>query len=504
MIKFLLKIVAALLSGVILFGAGFYVSQFLYKKDVPPPPPPEYFSEASQGGRADLTQGEAKNIIEVRDGESIRQAVSDAEEGTVIRIYPGRYNETVFIDKNDIHLQGVIKGGKWPVLDGEKKRNDGILYSGNDIVIENLKIINYKGNGVMGQAGNNFVIRNNWVKDAGIYGIFPEFGKNGLIEHNIISGIADAAIYVGMCDNIDVRYNEVRDNVAGIEIENSRKVLVEGNYAHNNTGGIFALITPGLPIKTCKDVIFRNNYVVNNNHENFGPEGSIVGKLPKGTGIIVLAADQVTMENNFVMGNDNVGIAISDLSFTGNKDKDPETDPYPDSIVILDNFMANNGNNPVGLVKQLGQARMSDKGLDIMAGEGEGKGSCINDISRYRTWGLDGFASCPPASTRDISSYMLPKPAEQRDVDLERETEIVFYGVCSGCHAYNTRLIGPPIKDLQAMYKNNPEGIAEVIKDPHIQRNAPQSGQIHAFYRARTRPPISCSEATNTIFHAMK
>ena len=71
----------------------------------------------------------------------------------------------------------------------------------------------------MGQSGNNFSIRNNWVVDTGLYGIFPEFGHNGLIENNILSGIEDAAIYVGMSDYIDVRNNRVFDNVAGIEVK---------------------------------------------------------------------------------------------------------------------------------------------------------------------------------------------------------------------------------------------------------------------------------------------
>ncbi|GIR70423.1 MAG: hypothetical protein CM15mP74_16740 [Halieaceae bacterium] len=75
--------------------------------------------------------------------------------------------------------------------------------------MEWFKITHYKGNAIMGQAGNNFSIRNNWVIDSGVYGIFPEFGENGLIENNILSGIEDAAIYVGMSDYIDVRNNQV-------------------------------------------------------------------------------------------------------------------------------------------------------------------------------------------------------------------------------------------------------------------------------------------------------
>jgi hypothetical protein len=68
----------------------------------------------------------------------------------------------------------------------------------------------------MGQAGNNFEIRNNVIVDSGVYGIFPQLGKNGIVEHNVVSGIADAAIYIGMSDNILVAHNEVFDSVAGI------------------------------------------------------------------------------------------------------------------------------------------------------------------------------------------------------------------------------------------------------------------------------------------------
>ena len=170
--------------------------------------------------------------ISVKDGESIQSAVNKAQTGDVILVYPGTYKESVYVDKDGITIRGVVQDGEWPVMEGEGKRNDAILYSGNDFTVEWLTITHYKGNAIMGQAGNNFVIRYNRVIDTGVYGIFPQFGKNGLIEYNVLSGIEDAAIYVGMCDNVDVRHNEVFDNVAGIEIENTRHALVENNYAH--------------------------------------------------------------------------------------------------------------------------------------------------------------------------------------------------------------------------------------------------------------------------------
>jgi len=53
-------------------------------------------------------------------------------------------------------LRGVVEENEWPTLNGKKKLNDAILYSGNDITIEWFKIEYYKGNAIMGQAGNNF------------------------------------------------------------------------------------------------------------------------------------------------------------------------------------------------------------------------------------------------------------------------------------------------------------------------------------------------------------
>ena len=120
-------------------------------------------------------------IIEVREGERIQDAVNQATPGDEIRVYPGLYSETVYVDKDDITLRGIVEGDNWPHLDGKKQLNDAILYSGNGFSVEWFKITHYKGNAIMGQAGNNFSIRNNWVIDSGVYGIFPEFGENGLI-----------------------------------------------------------------------------------------------------------------------------------------------------------------------------------------------------------------------------------------------------------------------------------------------------------------------------------
>lgn len=463
-----------IILGLVLLAVGVFIGKTIFgakKKSAPLPTTHALFKpgqvSVSDSIDSDYTSLEFNGEIwEVKNGSKIQDAVKKAKPGDLIRVFPGTYSETIYVDKDNISFQGIIEEGEWPVLDGKKELNDAFLYSGNGIQIENFKITNYKGNGIMGQAGNNFVIRNNWIIDTGVYGIFPQYGKNGVVEHNILSGIEDAAIYIGMCDNIDVKHNKVFENVAGIEIENSRHALVENNYAYNNTGGILAFITPGLPIKTTYDVIIRNNFVIDNNHENFGAPGSIVSGIPPGTGILVMAADDVIIENNIISGNNNAGIIITDFANGGAKaSNDPDSEPNPDRITILDNFMINNGNEPVGELKALMMTKLSSKGPDILA-IGGGQGSSIRDKQRYRTFGLGDFEEPTMTNTSHVKSFMLDRPVEPKEITALELGEMTYYGICSGCHAYDIRLIGVPVNAIQAIYHNNPQGIVDYITKP--------------------------------------
>ena len=410
------------------------------------------------------------SVIVVNPGDSIQEAVEMAQPGDTIQVMPGTYSETVYIDKDDIHLVGVIREGERATMDGLGKLNDAILYSGNNVVVENFRITQYKGNGIMGQAGNNFEIRNNVIVDTGIYGIFPQLGTNGLVEHNVVSGIEDAAIYIGMSDNIHVAHNEVFDSVAGIEIENSRHAIVENNIAYNNTGGILAFVTPGLPIKTTEDVIIRNNFVLDNNTPNFGAPGSIVSGIPAGTGILVMAADDVVIEGNIISNNKTAGIIINDHSYASNITMDMESDPNSDRTMILDNVMLNNGYDTIPEVTAVALTELHTGLIDIVH-VGPSKGSCIINRHRYRAVGIGNYGECDFTKTDSTESYLLAGGAEPRVIQPSERGEIAYLGVCTGCHSYTGRLIGPSVQVIQAMYAGNPEGLVEYINAPVKKRD---------------------------------
>ncbi len=407
---------------------------------------------------------EGKTLV-VNDGEAIMAAVKAANPGDTIQVMPGIYHETVYVDKDDIRIIGVIKDGKRATLNGEGKLNDAFLYSGNNFVVENFVITKYKGNGIMGQAGNNFEIRNNIIVDTGVYGIFPQLGKNGIVEYNVISGIEDAAIYVGMSDNIHVAYNDVFENVAGIEIENSRHAIVENNNVYNNTGGILAFITPGLPIKTTYDVIIRNNFIYDNNHKNFAAVGSTVAGIPSGTGILIMAADDVVVEDNIIRDNKTAAILITDHNNAPNTTIDPESDPSPDRVKVLNNLMLNNGYDTADEVKLLLATELKSGNPDIIR-VGTSRGSCIINRHRYISAGVDDWKECEFTNTDSIETYLLDEPVPARVIDKKERGKIAYLGICAGCHTYTGRMIGPPVQIIQALYMDNPQGIADYIANP--------------------------------------
>ncbi len=410
-------------------------------------------------------------IHTVKDGQSIQDAVRAAKPGDTIEVYPGTYHETVYIDKNAINLKGIKQDGQWPVLDGEHKLNDGILLSGHGGIIDGFYIRHYKGNGIMTQGGNNFKILNNVIDDTGVYGIFPQYGKNGLVAYNILSGIEDAAIYVGMCENVDVLYNEAFNSVMGIETENSVKLLVESNFMYNNTVGMMISLVPGLPIKVAKETIVRNNMMVNNNLPNFAPAGAIASGLPEGIGLMVYAADEAIVENNIFRGNNSAAIFIADQAFLGGGPADPEADPRPDKTQVLNNLYVDNGRMPAAMLARYLEMGGRKTGPNILA-TGKGRKNCLADSGAVSQLGTERWSACDAGSTSmGITSYQLENSVESPDLTLEQKGRLTYLAVCTGCHSYSHALIGPPMVVVKALYQGRPKAMAEWIANP-VQKRA--------------------------------
>tara|TARA_Y100000385_G_scaffold139652_1_gene145064 strand:+ start:26 stop:382 length:357 start_codon:yes stop_codon:yes gene_type:complete len=109
----------------------------------------------------------------------------------------------------------------------------------------------------------------------------------------------------------------------------------------------------------------------------------------------------------------------------------------------------------------------------------------------YRTFGLGGYAECELSNTDDVKSYLLAEPVAPRVIEKDEKGKLAYYGVCSGCHAYDVRMIGPPTQTIQAMYMNNPQGIADYINAPVRRREDYPEMPPQNYLSAETRLAVA-------------
>ena len=293
------------------------------------------------------------------DPKTLQEALLTAEPGAVIELAAGRFelDATLSLDVEGVTLRG--QGMDETVLDFASQApgtgGEGILVTADDFTVEGLAVENTRGDGIKveGTTGAAFrSVRVEWTNgpatENGAYGLYPVQVTNVLIEDSRVRGASDAGIYVGQSANVVVRRNEVWENVAGIEIENTTGADVYENRAHGNTGGLLVFSLPELPVKDGRDARIYDNEVVENNLPNFGKEGAIVSTIPAGSGILVMASDNVELFGNRIHNNQNSNLAVISYGATGRTYNDPGYDPYTEGVYIHDNEFVGGGEGPNG------------------------------------------------------------------------------------------------------------------------------------------------------------
>ena len=248
-------------------------------------------------------------------------------------------------DKRNVVIRGA--GQDKTILDfsAQVSGAEGIKITHSDrITIEDLTVQNTKGDGIKAQLVEGITFRNvktAWTrgphKKNGGYGLYPVQCTNVLIDRCTATGASDAGIYIGQSRYIVVRNSTAYENVAGIEIENSLHADVYDNEVYQNTGGILVFDLPDLIQKKGGYVRVFNNTIRDNNHKNFAPKGNIVGKVPPGTGLMILATRHVEAFENRIINNITAGTAIISYHMTENPINDSTYYPYPTDIYVHDN-----------------------------------------------------------------------------------------------------------------------------------------------------------------------
>ncbi len=282
----------------------------------------------------------------------LQEALITAQPGDVVQLAAGRFvlTDGLSLDANNVTVRGA--GMDATVLDfsGQQGAGEGLLVTSDDVTMRDFAVENTHGDGIKSKGADNVVyyrVRVTWTSGPketnGAYGIYPVASTGVLIDGCKVSGASDAGIYVGQSKAITVRYNMVEQSVAGIEIENSRDALVTGNLVTRNTGGILVFDLPNLPVMGGGNTLIENNLVIANDTPNFAPKGNIVAGVPRGTGIMVMANDYVSVEGNSLVNNPTAQVLVVSYPkpFT-----DKTYNPDPRRIMIGRNRIVGGGDEP--------------------------------------------------------------------------------------------------------------------------------------------------------------
>lgn len=310
---------------------------------------------------ADRAAAAAATVYTIKPGPHAQQeflsALIQSSPGDVIELAAGTFNFDMDLEvtTNNITIRGAGLHKTILSFKNQQMGSKGIEATGDNFVIENLTVEDTRGNAIKVVGSKNVTFRN--VKTAwtgepktsnGAYGIYPVSCENVLIDGCIVRGAADAGVYVGQSKRIVVKNCRVFENVAGIEIENSFDADVFDNYATNNSGGILVFDLPGLALHNGGRVRVFHNQVPKNNHANFGARGSSVSNVAPGTGMLLLAMDNVEIFENQVTDNQTCGLQVISYILTGNPINDKDYDPYPEHAYIHDNHFSGGGKHPGG------------------------------------------------------------------------------------------------------------------------------------------------------------
>jgi len=299
--------------------------------------------------------------VRVGPNETIQQAVDRSGPGDTIEVPYAIYHESVVLDWSDVTLVGIPnEADEWPVIDGEGTRSDGVIASGNNFEMYNFAVKNYTSNGVLVEGATKVYLHDMYIENTGVYGVYPVRCTDVLIEHIEATLMNDAAVYAGKSSDVVIRNTLTYGNVIGIELENTVNGEVYDNVAYDNTVGIFIDLLPQLPSKVSLYTKVYNNITENNNGENFGKPGTAVALIPPGTGMLILAADEVDVYGNTIRGNKTGGLAVFNLTI-GFSENEIDVGPNPEHIYAHDNIYENNGYDPDPFVKN-----MLGRGFDII------------------------------------------------------------------------------------------------------------------------------------------
>jgi hypothetical protein len=245
-----------------------------------------------------------------QDADTIQAAVDEAEEGDLILVDEGVYNEAVDVTTPGITIRGVDRNTV--ILDGNFELENGIRVLDTDgVVVENMTARNYVSNGFF-WTGSDFY-RGSYLTAYrnGDYGIYSFDAYHGQFDNSYASGSPDAGFYIGECFECDALIDNVVAEYNGLGYSGTNSggdlYIVNSTFANNRAGivpnsGSYELCYPSRETTIAGNVVHDNNYLDGGGITN--------ALLAQGNGILTPGAVRTLVTKNLVFDHDRAGIGI--------------------------------------------------------------------------------------------------------------------------------------------------------------------------------------------------
>ncbi len=291
--------------------------------------------EANAGGGGDSDGCEVSTTDEGLDAllvpqncDTIQAAVDAADEGDLVLVDEGTYEEAVDVTTANVTIRGTDRNKV--ILDGGFELENGIRALDTEgVVVENMTARNYVSNGFFWTGSDNYRGSYLTAYRNGDYGIYAFDSYNGQFDNSLGWGSPDAGFYIGECfpcnaviDNVDSQYNGL-----GYSGTNSGGELyvINSSFSNNRAGivpnsGSYELCYPERESTVVGNVVHDNNYLD-------GP-GISVSLLAQGNGILVAGGVRNTVSRNLVYNHDRTGIGLVPFPESDANDLAPSEDTW--------------------------------------------------------------------------------------------------------------------------------------------------------------------------------
>ena len=251
----------------------------------------------------------------VSQGMLIQKVIDKAEEGDIIQILPGEYNETISISTPGITLKGFEYEGEYTVLNGRNMGGgfleDAIFIKASNVTLQDLKIHSYENVAIQASGAENLSLLGIDIAEVGRIGVAFSNISNSALENCQIRDSKVAGITLNDSRDVVIQESEVYKNAVGIDVKGSIKItLKEIALYHNGNGVVLTgentvdhIASSHISIQYCR---FIGNGIEKNEEKD-----------TEGVGLFINGYDHVEVSHSYFESNSTYGIVAKSNTVNG-------------------------------------------------------------------------------------------------------------------------------------------------------------------------------------------